>query len=41
MAKMTFIDFLKKIHGLTYVDYLALNDYQKKALDIEYRENWR
>lgn len=38
---MTFMEFIRKIHGLSYEQYLALNDYQKKALEIEYKENWR
>lgn len=34
--KRTFQEFLKIIHGMTMADYDALNDLQKKALEIDY-----
>lgn len=35
-SKRTFEEFLKIIHAMTMADYEALNDYQKKAAEIDY-----
>ena len=40
-AKRTFEEFLKIIHNMTLADYLELNEYQKKALEIEYKDNYK
>lgn len=37
----TFEDFLQIIHGMGYAEYLELNEYQQKALDIEYKDNYK
>lgn len=34
---ITFEEWLKKIHNLTYKDYLELNEYQQTALRLEFR----
>lgn len=39
--KKTFSEFLKDIHNITYEQYLELNEYQQRALDMEHKENWR
>lgn len=40
-AKRTFEEFLQIIHNMGYAEYLELNEYQQKALDIEYKDNYK
>lgn len=37
-VKRTFEEYLEIIHNMTYADYLQLNEYQQKALDIQYKD---
>lgn len=39
--KRTFEEFLLIVHNMSLEEWLELNEYQKKALDIEYRENYK
>ncbi len=36
MKKRTFSEFLKIVYGYTMADYEALNEQQKKAVEIDY-----
>lgn len=38
--KRTFEEFLRIIHNISYTDYIGLNEFQRKALEIEYKENY-
>lgn len=40
-AKRTFEEFLQIIHSMGYAEYLELNEEQKKALEIEYKDNYK
>ena len=35
---MSFEEFLSIVYGITYLDYCQLNEYQKKAIDIDWRD---
>lgn len=38
--KPTFFEFLRKIYNLSYEEYELLNDFQKKALELDYRSRY-
>lgn len=38
--RRTFEEFLRIIHNISYTDYIGLNEFQRKALEIEYKENY-
>ena len=40
-TKRTFEEFLRIIHGMGLAEYLDLNEYQKKALEIEYKDKYK
>ena len=40
MKKPTFYEFVKNIYGLDYAQYQELNDYQKKAAEIDYENRY-
>lgn len=39
--KRTFTEFLKIYFNMSYDEYLALNEYQQKALEIQYKDMYR
>lgn len=39
--KRTFEEFLSIVHNMSLEDWLELNDPQKKALDMEYKDRYK
>lgn len=40
MKKPTFEEFIRMIYGLSMDEYWSLNEFQRKAIDIDYHDRY-